>query len=348
MTDQTPALGPALRPYDLPWLQLDWPLDWRALFENENSLTLEIGFGNSAFLIEQAKRHPLRNHVGIERSWRSVQRLVRSACRHELDNVRVLQGDAPWMLRYLFAPDSLDEVFVNFSDPWPKEKHHGRRIIQPEFTELLAGRLCMDGRVTIATDHAGYAEWILHVLDGQRWLLPALDRPVVHELEGRFLTKYERKALAAGRTIYYFVWRKMRPTPNATVARSEVEPMPNVQLQGHAPLAALLEALPAQTWREAGQDVVIRLERAYRLFGDDHEALLEVKVMEGALVQQLAILILLKPEGGVLIKPASIGFPRPTWGVKRAVWRVADALLNAHPQLTVASSTVGDLQKERQ
>jgi tRNA (guanine-N7-)-methyltransferase len=344
MADLTPTFSKALHQYFVLWKQLNWPLDWDALFDTPQPMGLEIGFGNGEFLAALASQNPYQNYIGIEHSWGSVQRCIRRANNQNLKNIRLLEGDAPWILKRLFKPDSLSEVFINFSDPWPKEKHHGNRVIQSEFIELLAGRLQMNGQVIIATDHAEYAEWILNILTQQTLLEPVLNAPVVHQMESRTPTKYERKALALDQQIHYFVWQKTQATPNASVDTNEVDDMPNAQLEGKVSLDAMLNALPHQAWREEQQDVIIKLICGYRAQGKD-EGLLEMLVKEGVMTQRLGILIKPQDDGKILILPASIGFPRPTWGIKRAIWHVVNTLLVAYPELTVASTTVGDFDQ---
>jgi len=286
----TLSVSRALARYELPWLRLDWPVDWTKQFGRAAPLALELGFGNGAFLVEQAKRRPEWNWVGIERAWGSTQRLLRRLWAESLENVRSLEGDAPFLLETLFEPESVREIYVNFSDPWPKEKHHGRRLIQPAFIRVLGERLEPGGQAVIATDHADYAAWIADVLENQGVLESTFETSSVHELPDRTPTKYERKALARGAVIHYFVWRKARPTPDAAVEKEPLEDMPNAVLQGEAGLDALLAGWHTQTWQETHGDiqVVIKLLDVYRQASGDG-GLFELLVKEGPLSQQLAV-----------------------------------------------------------
>ena len=103
--------------------------------------------------------------VGIERAWGSMRRLFRRLNAQDLNHVRAIEGDAAFLLQHVFAPQSLSEIWINFSDPWPKERHHNRRLIQDTFVKILAERLKPDGGVTIVTDHADYATWITDIFD---------------------------------------------------------------------------------------------------------------------------------------------------------------------------------------
>ena len=202
------ALSESILKYMIPWLDLDWPLNPEEIYGREGPLVLEIGFGNGGFLVEQAQNHPEALFLGIERSWGAAQRLFKRLEQTGLQNVRVIQGGAEFLLQHAFKPDSIEKVYINFSDPWPKERHHNRRLIQQEFVKLLGERLVADGQVTIATDHAEYAEWICELLEGQSALVSCFDRTRVNELPGRSPTKYERKATDTGVPINYFVWRR--------------------------------------------------------------------------------------------------------------------------------------------
>ncbi len=155
----------------IPWLELSWPLDWEAIFRRPGRLVVEIGFGDGRFVAEKARTNPEENFVGIE--------------RNGLDNIRVLQGSASCLVEHLFKPDDIDEAYVNFSDPWPKERHHARRLIQPGFVRLLGSRLRPGGEATLSTDHAAYAAWIADVLEGQALLRSKFSAPFVHDLPGR-------------------------------------------------------------------------------------------------------------------------------------------------------------------
>jgi tRNA (guanine-N(7)-)-methyltransferase len=203
--------------------------------------------------------------VGIELSWGSVQRLVRRADAGELGNLRVLQGDAVFLVDRLFASGSLSGAYVNFSDPWRKPRHHRRRLVRPDFVALLATRLAPGAETIIATDHAEYADWIAEVLESQTALVPALGATRVGEIPGRRPTRYESKAREAGTPISYFVWRRGPLTPSPEALVDKVEAMPNVNLQGSFPTGGIFDPEPRVfTERHRGEEVVIKLTALYR------------------------------------------------------------------------------------
>lgn len=337
-------LSEEIQKYTVPWLQLDWPIDWQQIFDRPGDLVLEIGFGNGHFLSDMAASRPGAHFIGIERAWGSMRRLFKCLNALKLNHVRAIEGDAAFLLQHVFAPQSLSEVWINFSDPWPKERHHNRRLIQDEFIKILAERLKPGGEVTIATDHADYATWITDVLSRQSHLQSIYATPSVHQLAGRTPTKYEQKAIDAGVPIHYFVWRR-ESEPSVETRIQKVGNMPNIVLEGAYQREDILTHIARatdQVWRETHRDmqVVIKMTDIYSQLPNDH-GLISVMVREGELVQYFGISLLFRKNNQLLIKLAPMGQPRPTWGVKKAVQKVADLILETHPHLWLASSTVG-------
>jgi tRNA (guanine-N7-)-methyltransferase len=334
-------LSEAIRRYTVPWLSLDWPLDWPQIFGWSGDLVVEIGFGNGGFLADLAQEHPDKCFVGIERAWGSISRLFKRLETQGLDHVRAMEGDAAFMLDHLFAPQSLSQVFINFSDPWHKERHHGRRLIQDGFVQMLAERLKLGGEVTIATDHAAYAIWIADVLERQSRLQSVYATTSVNELPERKATKYEKKAIAEGLPIHYFVWRQ-NANLSLDAPSEKVDEMPNVILQGEYNRENLLLGVDKKVWQEihGNVSVVIKLMEVYGHLKDGHR-LVGMMVREGELAQYFGISILFRKDNQLLVKLSSIGHPRPTWGVKLAVKKVADLILETHSELRMVSSTVG-------
>ena len=337
-------LSEEIQKYTVPWLQLDWPIDWPQIFDRPGDLVLEIGFGNGHFLSDMAASRPDACFVGIERAWGSLRRLFKCLNAQNTNHVRAIEGDAAFLLQHVFAPRSLSEVWINFSDPWPKERHHNRRLIQDTFVKILAERLKPDGEVTIATDHADYATWITDVLSRQSHLQSIYATPSVHQLPGRTPTKYEQKAIDAGVPIHYFVWRQ-KSEPSVEMHIQKVGKMPNIVLEGayqREEILRLIGQATGQVWRETHRNtqIVIKMTDIYCQLPDNH-GLISVMVREGELAQYFGISLLFRKNNQLLVKLAPMGQPRPTWGVKKAVQKVADLILETHPHLWLASSTVG-------
>lgn len=204
--------------YDIPGPDRRVALDdvrakgWEALFPElprPLRLVLEIGFGRGEFLADLAAHAPGVAHVGVEVSWKRVLKLARRLARGELANVRLVHGAGEQVVTDAFAPGSLDAVWINFSDPWPKKRHHRRRLVQPALVAALAERLRPGGLLHVATDDVGYAEHIDAVLAAEPRLANAF-APArwLAEVPGRTPTAYERAWRAEGRPLHFWAYRK--------------------------------------------------------------------------------------------------------------------------------------------
>ena len=177
-------------------------------------LVVDVGFGRGEFLTALAQAEPGTAFLGIEYSWKRVLKLVRRLARSELRNVRVVHAAAEQVLPRLPGA-SVRELWINCPDPWPKKRHHRRRLIQPALVREVARCLEPGGRLLAATDHEGYAEWIHGVLSAE----PALDNELApdawrREMEGRAPTAYELEWRAEGRDMHYFAYRRRAAAPD--------------------------------------------------------------------------------------------------------------------------------------
>ena len=143
----------------------DAPLDLDAVFGRQAPRTLEIGFGNGAALAAMAAAHPERDYLGIEVHRPGVGALLLTLEKQGLENVRVISADAVAVLRDAIPDASLAAVHVYFPDPWPKLRHHKRRLIQASFAALIARKLRPGGYLHMATDWEDYAQHMLEVLE---------------------------------------------------------------------------------------------------------------------------------------------------------------------------------------
>ncbi|WP_250007272.1 tRNA (guanosine(46)-N7)-methyltransferase TrmB [Actinoplanes sp. M2I2] len=163
---------------------------------------LEIGFGMGDTLAAMAAADPARDYLGIEVHTPGIGNLLAEIQDHRLSNVRVALGDAMQLVHRL-APGSLDAVHIFFPDPWPKARHHKRRLVQPANIALLRDRLRPGGLLHCATDWPGYAEAMAATLDAD----PGLEF-VDRERAGRPETKFERRGVGAGRPITDLRYRR--------------------------------------------------------------------------------------------------------------------------------------------
>jgi tRNA (guanine-N7-)-methyltransferase len=144
------------------------PLSFLDIFQNERPIELDLGSGSGRFLIEAGRRYPERNFLGVERLLGRVRKTLRSASRLDLSNVRVLRLEIDYAVRYLLSPGSVSRLHLSFPDPWPKRRHHGRRLVDEEFLAAAASALASDGELWIKTDHADYFQCINKAVDSQK------------------------------------------------------------------------------------------------------------------------------------------------------------------------------------
>ena len=171
------------------------PHQWREVFGRDAPMGVEIGFGMGQATLEWAVRRGDLNLVGIEIYPPGIGALLTGIEREGLANLRVLEGDAKALLAEKFAPGALQEVRIWFPDPWPKRRHHKRRLIQPEFAAQLASRLRPHGKLLLATDSADYAAWMERVLGAVHTL-----RRIAPSGE-RLCTRFESKGRRLGHAI---------------------------------------------------------------------------------------------------------------------------------------------------
>ena len=140
-------------------------LDLADLFGREAPVTLEIGFGNGDALLAMAEAAPEGNFLGIEVHRPGVGHLLQEMARRSLENIRVSRDDAVEVLERQIPDASLDRVCLFFPDPWPKKRHHKRRIVQPDFVQLVRRKLKEGGEFHLATDWEDYARHMREVLE---------------------------------------------------------------------------------------------------------------------------------------------------------------------------------------
>ena len=184
------------------------PLDLALVFGRAAPKILEIGFGMGETTAEIAAAHPENDYLGVEVHTPGVGSLLNRVAALGLANVRVIQHDAVEVLEHMVAPESLDGVHLFFPDPWPKKRHHKRRLIQAPFARLLAVRLRPGGYVHAATDWEGYATWILEVLSAEP-LLANTAAGFAPRPDYRPLTKFERRGVALGHAVRDIIFRRM-------------------------------------------------------------------------------------------------------------------------------------------
>ena len=188
----------------------DGPPDLDALFGRRAPRVVEIGFGMGASLIEQAQTHPETDFIGIEVHPPGVGKLLDEADKRQLTNLRVYREDALEVLSQCIPEASLDGLQLFFPDPWPKKKHHKRRIVQPAFVELVRTRLKPGGTLHMATDWQAYAEHMAEVMaEAPGYRNTATESDYVARPAFRPLTKFEQRGAKLGHGVWDLLFARV-------------------------------------------------------------------------------------------------------------------------------------------
>jgi tRNA (guanine-N7-)-methyltransferase len=185
----------------------DTTADWDATFGRRAPRVLEIGFGMGAATAAIAAARPDTDFIGVEVHEPGVGALLKLIDAQSLTNVRIIQHDAVMVLQRMIEPASLSGVHIYFPDPWPKKRHHKRRLIQPAFVALLASRLASDGYLHCATDWQPYAQQMLEVLRDEPALANAA-RDYAERPDWRPLTKFEQRGMRLGHGVWDLMFRR--------------------------------------------------------------------------------------------------------------------------------------------
>ena len=186
------------------------PADWAEIFGNNEPLALEIGCGIGDFIVKTAADQPEANFIAIDFYNKGCYKTCRRIDLEGLTNVRVLREEARQFIRERIPKGSLEAVYINCPDPWPKKKHRKRRLVNRQFVEFLAEYMAPGGNFFFATDFDDYGMDVAGMMPGvagfENMLAPDLYR---HELAGYHLSKYMRKFIAEGKRIYFVHYRKI-------------------------------------------------------------------------------------------------------------------------------------------
>ena len=179
------------------------------LFKNKNSeLILEIGFGMGTSTAEIAKSNLNKNYIAIEVHSPGVGNLLKLIQESDIRNLKIIQHDAVEVLNVMIKNDSLDGIHIFFPDPWPKKRHHKRRLIQSNLLKLIAQKIKKSGYLHIATDWEDYALWIIDLLDKEELLQKTSD-DFFKKPDYRPLTKYENRGIKLGYKVWDMIYRRI-------------------------------------------------------------------------------------------------------------------------------------------
>ena len=183
------------------------PLDLSVVFGNKNEFVLEIGFGDGDFLIEMAGVHPEKNFLGMEIKRKRFKIAAKKARKEKNRNIKFLHMNANIAVEEIFPENVFSLVYINFPDPWPKDRHQKHRIVNTEFLQKLSRVMKEDGVLEIASDHEDYISHCFDVFNKISFFKSQYPAPgYLHNVPNRPHTKYEKGFRGEGREIFYLMF----------------------------------------------------------------------------------------------------------------------------------------------
>jgi len=208
-----------LKPVDL-----ETPLNPQSIFGRTAPLGLEIGTGRGRFLIELASLNPQMDFLGLEYRLKRTNIVARKVRRQKLTNIRLIWTEAKLFLEQSIGPGTLDQIYINFPDPWPKRRHRRRRLLQQSFVDRVSDWLKPGGCLTFATDFTPYADQVVEILESDARFRSALQSPSVRDrLDDYPSTEFELMFRAQGKLLHFMRFQRMesglsRPDEPAVVS----------------------------------------------------------------------------------------------------------------------------------
>lgn len=180
---------------------------WKEVFLNDNPIQIEIGMGKGQFITSLALKNSNINYIGIEKYSSVLVRAIEKQQELELDNLCFIRMDAEAIIN-VFAKNEIDKIYLNFSDPWPKDRHAKRRLTARQFLERYDQILKPEGRIEFKTDNRALFDFSLEEVNDTEWILEACTFDLHHEdkmKEGNIMTEYEEKFSAIGNPIHKLI-----------------------------------------------------------------------------------------------------------------------------------------------
>jgi tRNA (guanine-N7-)-methyltransferase len=295
--------------------QFLYPQPLEMLYSNTKPLHLEVGFGDGRFWAEQHKQDGDVNYLGVEVSGVSLQKAFARYKAHGLESAVLTRISAEFLIRNALPTGSISRVYLNFPDPWFKEKHSGNRFVRSETFELLSNRLAPNGELWLTTDHPPYMEYALEQVAATGLYSVQQLAPPAAALQTKYAMRWQSQGLGIHHARFKVQRVSSQAFPRITVTTGE--PMPHSQFSGEIPQAPL-----QKTVARFADCTVILLESYTR---KDHQIIL-ARVEEPDYAQEILIAVGKNPEGRVTAKLESFGQPLITAGVKKAVGVATDWL----------------------
>ena len=303
---------------------LETPTPPDALFDGPDTgpIFLEIGFGNGRFLCHLADTHPQARILGVELSPTAVERSLDRLKRGGHPQVRLILAPGEFVVRDVMPRASLDRVFINFPDPWPKERHRDNRLLDAAFFAVLRDRIAKDGRVFLTTDHDGYFDWSLGQAEESGVWSVQTDQPPPAALG----TKYAQRWQAEDKSIRHAVFAPTADRPEIPVQIRTSETMHHAIIKGQLPDMDAFDKLRRPF--DGGQAILMH---AYRSV-DGERLLLTGLLEEEDLSQDIIVEAYESPtdelEERLVVRIKPFGKPLTTEGTSQAVDLAAEWLVS--------------------
>lgn len=181
----------------------DYKGKWRNIFHNDNPIHIEIGMGKGQFLMKLAQLNPNINYIGIEKYTSVILRAVQKRNEIEIHNLKLICMDAENIVN-IFEQEEVDNIYLNFSDPWPKDRHAKRRLTSKEFLARYDSILNKNGTIEFKTDNEKLFQFSLDEINESKWNLDAYTFDLHHDgllAVGNVMTEYEEKFSSQGNPI---------------------------------------------------------------------------------------------------------------------------------------------------
>lgn len=285
-------------------------IDWKPM-SRSGEIFVEIGFGNGEFLEYLGRAFPDALIVGVEVSQWCAAKGARRVMAAGLDNVRILHGDARFLLRRHFEPESVSGVFMNYPCPWPKARHAGRRVTVPVFADLLNFLLKPGGAFELATDVDWYAAECAEAMEKSGAFSV---EPVAVNPQSPYVTKYERKWKAMGKDTWLLTVRR-NGVIEAAAARGEDFPM-EAEIKSEKSVASLIAELEDKSGVSAGGNGHWVFREGF-VSGSGVGLILAITADEG--FEQHFYLKIIPKQGGLAVKVDSVGHPYRTPAMRAAL-----------------------------
>lgn len=181
--------------------------NWNQIFENDNSLHIEVGMGKGRFMMELAQLNPDINYIGIEMYSSVLLRAVQKMEENPIQNLKFIRMDAR-EIEDVFAPEEVDKIYLNFSDPWPKDRHAKRRLPSRQFLTRFDKILKKEGNIEFKTDNRDLFDFAVEEVEPAGWKIDAVTYDLHNDEimnKGNIMTEYEEKFSSKGNPIYKYI-----------------------------------------------------------------------------------------------------------------------------------------------